>query len=70
MTSPYPLLSIVGIVLAVLTIAASLIYVERRLLALWQDLRLAFRTFVVADFPGFPVFFCSFAWVQFPKECQ
>jgi len=37
MTSPYPLLSIVGIVLAVLTIAASLIYVERRLLALWQD---------------------------------
>ncbi len=37
MTSPYPLLSIVGIVIAVLTIAASLIYVERRLLALWQD---------------------------------
>jgi NADH-quinone oxidoreductase subunit H len=37
MTSPYPLLSIVGIVLAVLTIAASLIYFERRLLALWQD---------------------------------
>jgi NADH-quinone oxidoreductase subunit H len=37
MTSPYPLLSIVGIVLAALTIAASLIYVERRLLALWQD---------------------------------
>ena len=37
MTSPYPLLSIVGIVMAALTMAASLIYVERRLLALWQD---------------------------------
>ena len=37
MTSPYPLLSIVGIVVAALTIAASLIWVERRLLALWQD---------------------------------
>lgn len=37
MTSPYPLLSIVGIVMAVLSIAASLIWVERRLLALWQD---------------------------------
>jgi NADH-quinone oxidoreductase subunit H len=37
MTSPYPLIAIVGIVVAALTIAASLIYVERRLLALWQD---------------------------------
>jgi NADH-quinone oxidoreductase subunit H len=37
MTSPYPLLSILGVVLSALTIAASLIYVERRLLALWQD---------------------------------
>jgi len=37
MTSPYPLLSIVGIVMGALTIAASLIWVERRLLALWQD---------------------------------
>ena len=37
MTSPYPLLSILGIVIGALTIAASLIYVERRLLALWQD---------------------------------
>src|ERR1700746_390366 len=37
MTSPYPLLSILGIVVAALTIAASLIWVERRLLALWQD---------------------------------
>ena len=37
MTSPYPLIAIFGIVVAALTIAASLIYVERRLLALWQD---------------------------------
>ena len=37
MTSPYPLLAILGIVMAALTIAASLIWVERRLLALWQD---------------------------------
>ena len=37
MTSPYPILSILGIVIVALTIAASLIYVERRLLALWQD---------------------------------
>jgi len=37
MTSPYPLLSILGIVIGALSIAASLIYVERRLLALWQD---------------------------------
>jgi NADH-quinone oxidoreductase subunit H len=37
MTSPYPFLSIIGIVIVALSIAASLIYVERRLLALWQD---------------------------------
>src|ERR1700691_6803559 len=37
MTSPYPILSIVGIVIVALTIAAFLIWVERRLLALWQD---------------------------------
>ncbi|MGB9204773.1 MAG: NADH-quinone oxidoreductase subunit NuoH [Terriglobales bacterium] len=37
MTSPYPLLAILGFVIGALTIAASLIYVERRLLALWQD---------------------------------
>jgi len=37
MTSPHPLLSILGVVLVALSIAASLIYVERRLLALWQD---------------------------------
>ncbi len=37
MTSPYPLLSIIGIVFVVLSIAAFLIWVERRLLALWQN---------------------------------
>src|SRR5580704_15835616 len=37
MTSPYPILSIVVIVIVALTIAAFLIWVERRLLALWQD---------------------------------
>lgn len=37
MTSPYPILCIVGIVIVALTIAAFLIWVERRLLALWQD---------------------------------
>jgi NADH-quinone oxidoreductase subunit H len=37
MISPYPILCILGIVIAALTIAAYLIWVERRLLALWQD---------------------------------
>ena len=37
MTSPYPILSIAGIVIVALTVAAFLIWVERRLLALWQD---------------------------------
>lgn len=37
MTSPYPIASIVGILIVALTIAAGLIWVERRLLALWQD---------------------------------
>jgi NADH-quinone oxidoreductase subunit H len=37
MTSPHPILSIVGIVIVALSIAAGLIWVERRLLALWQD---------------------------------
>ena len=37
MSSPYPLLSILGIVIVALSIAAFLIWVERRLLALWQD---------------------------------
>lgn len=37
MTSPYPMLSVLGILFGALTIAAWLIWVERRLLALWQD---------------------------------
>ncbi|HEY1760910.1 MAG TPA: NADH-quinone oxidoreductase subunit NuoH [Bryobacteraceae bacterium] len=37
MISPYPILCIAGIVIVALTIAAFLIWVERRLLALWQD---------------------------------
>jgi NADH-quinone oxidoreductase subunit H len=37
MTSPYPLASIVGILVVVLGIASGLIWLERRLLALWQD---------------------------------
>lgn len=37
MTSPYPMLSVLGIFFAALSIAAWLIWLERRLLALWQD---------------------------------
>ena len=37
MTSPYPILSILGILIVALTTAAGLIWLERRLLALWQD---------------------------------
>ena len=37
MTSPYPFASIFGILIAALSISALLIWVERRLLALWQD---------------------------------
>jgi len=37
MTSPYPMLSVLGILFGALTIAAGLIWLERRLLALWQD---------------------------------
>lgn len=37
MTSPYPFVSIFGILLVALTLAAGLIWLERRLLALWQD---------------------------------
>jgi NADH-quinone oxidoreductase subunit H len=37
MTSPYPFASIFGILIVVLSLAAGLIWVERRLLALWQD---------------------------------
>lgn len=37
MTSPYPMLSVIGILVGALTISAWLIWLERRLLALWQD---------------------------------
>ena len=37
MTSPHPILSILGVVIVAMSIAAFLIWVERRLLALWQD---------------------------------
>ncbi len=37
MSSPYPLASVFGILVVALTIAAGLIWLERRLLALWQD---------------------------------
>lgn len=37
MISPHPMLSILGILMVALTIAASLSWLERRLLALWQD---------------------------------
>ncbi|MGD0668288.1 MAG: NADH-quinone oxidoreductase subunit NuoH [Bryobacteraceae bacterium] len=37
MTSPYPILSIIGVLAVALTLAAGLIWLERRLLALWQD---------------------------------
>jgi NADH-quinone oxidoreductase subunit H len=37
MISPYPVATIVGVLIVALTIAAGLIWLERRLLALWQD---------------------------------
>jgi NADH-quinone oxidoreductase subunit H len=37
MTSPHPILSVLGVVIVAMSIAAFLIWVERRLLALWQD---------------------------------
>jgi len=37
MTSPHPILAIIGILVVALTIAAGLIWLERRMLALWQD---------------------------------
>src|SRR5690348_7123040 len=37
MTSPYPFAAIFGVLLVALTFAAALIWVERRLLGLWQD---------------------------------
>jgi NADH-quinone oxidoreductase subunit H len=37
MTSPYPFASIFGILIVALSLSALLIWIERRLLALWQD---------------------------------
>ncbi len=37
MTSPHPLAALVGVLMVALTLAAGLIWAERRLLALWQD---------------------------------
>ena len=37
MVSPYPVATIFGVLIVALTIAAGLIWLERRLLALWQD---------------------------------
>ena len=37
MTSTYPVATVIGILVAALTIASGLIWLERRLLALWQD---------------------------------
>ena len=37
MTAPYPIVAIAGILIVALSLAAMLIWVERRLLALWQD---------------------------------
>ena len=37
MTSPHPIASIIGILIVAFSIASGLIWVERRLLALWQD---------------------------------
>jgi len=37
MSSPYPWISIFGILIVALTMAAGLIWLERRLLAVWQD---------------------------------
>lgn len=37
MTSPYPLAAVFGILIVALSLASGLIWIERRLLALWQD---------------------------------
>ncbi len=37
MTSPYPIAALIGILVVALGIASGLIWIERRLLALWQD---------------------------------
>ena len=37
MTNPHPIAALIGILIVVLSIASGLIWIERRLLALWQD---------------------------------
>ena len=37
MTSPYPIATIIGVLIVALSIASGLIWLERRVLALWQD---------------------------------
>ncbi|HEV7218532.1 MAG TPA: NADH-quinone oxidoreductase subunit NuoH [Terriglobales bacterium] len=37
MTSPYPIATIIGLLIVALSLASGLIWLERRLLALWQD---------------------------------
>jgi NADH-quinone oxidoreductase subunit H len=37
MTSPYPIATIIGVIIGALSLASGLIWLERRLLALWQD---------------------------------
>ncbi len=37
MTSPHPIAALIGILIVALSIASGLIWIERRLLALWQD---------------------------------
>jgi len=37
MTTPHPIAAIAGVIIVALTIAGGLVWVERRLLALWQD---------------------------------
>jgi NADH-quinone oxidoreductase subunit H len=37
MTSPYPIATIIGLLIVALSIASGLIWLERRVLALWQD---------------------------------
>src|SRR5215469_10635220 len=37
MTSPHPITSLIGILVVALSLAGGLIWMERRLLALWQD---------------------------------
>lgn len=37
MTSPYPIATVIGVLIVALSLASGLIWLERRLLALWQD---------------------------------